>query len=97
MPHSALLAKLASFGIQGQLLGWIRGFLRDRFQFTSYPDAVQGTRKRHWAATVNMMIMTPQLRTSQIYLHTDHAKLVFRASSPQDCALEHADLDAIEL
>ncbi len=39
VPHSALLAKVASFGIQGRLLGWITDFLRSRSQFISYASA----------------------------------------------------------
>ena len=45
VPHERLLVKLKALGINGQALGWIRAFLRDRRQRVCVNDSLSD-----WAA-----------------------------------------------
>jgi hypothetical protein len=100
VPHSALLAKLVSFGIQDQQLGWIRGSSETGFNSppTQMRYKVQGSVIGPLLLTLMINNFPPQLRTLQIYfIRRSYQSGVQSFVTSGLCTYKHTDLDAIEL
>ena len=107
VPHQRLLVKLEAYGIQGQVLSWIKHFLLDRFQRV----VVNGVQSKNTLVTsgipqgsvlgpIMFLIYVndlPEGILSSLKLFADDTKIYRSISSADDRILLQEDLDRLSL
>ena len=106
VPHRRLLAKLHSYGIQGEVLRWIEAFLRDREQCVivngekSQPVQVMSGVPQGSVLGPTLFIVyvndMPDVVKSHMLLYADDSKLYQAIKDDQDAECLQRDLDALQ-
>jgi len=105
VPHKRLLCKLASFGIQGNILKWIENFLSDRKQqvvlnghVSRSTSVISGVPQGSVLGPLlfNMFINDlPSVVSSSIFMFADDTKIFRIIKSSDDHKALQSDLDAL--
>ena len=106
VPHCRLLGKLASYGIKGKILNWIKSFLSGRTQIVkvngenSTPVSVKsGIPQGSVLGPILFVIYIndlPEVISSQIYLYADDTKLLREITSIEDSLKLQSDLTLLK-
>ena len=105
VPHRRLIAKMESYGINGQILRWVEAFLNERQQRTmvngiksSWREVTSGIPQGSVLGPLLFVVYIndlPDCVTSSIYLFADDTKLFREVNTPEDAELFQADLDQL--
>ena len=103
VPHNRLLSKLRSYGIGGNLFGWIRNFLSNRKQCVSirgscsnWSDITSGVPQGSVLGPILFITFIndlPESVLSSVFMFADDTKLYYPIKSPQDNLIMQQDLD----
>ncbi len=106
VPHHRLLGKLESYGIRGNILGWLSNFLDNRNQKVTVNNK---TSKAHPVTTgipqgsvlgpvlfVVYINDLPEIVKSDVYLFADDTKKYRKITSEEDCRILQKDLEALD-
>jgi hypothetical protein len=106
VPHERLLKKLKDYGIQGNLLDWIRSFLSNRRQQvvvngarSTWRPVTSGVPQGSVLGPILFVVYIndlPEMAKSQIKLFADDTKLFRRVNDAEDCEELQEDIDALE-
>ena len=105
MPHKCLLHKIELYGIGGNLLRWIDGFLLNRRQcvvlngdISSWQDVKCGVPQGSILGALLFLMYVndlPQSISSQVFLFADDTKLIQTISTTIDHEQLQIDLDSL--
>lgn len=105
VPHNRLLKKLKCYGIKGQVLKWIKSFLKGRSQVVkvngeeSFPESVMsGIPQGSVLGPILFVIYIndlPDVVKSKIYLFADDTKLLSKIQSKDDSLYLQEDINAL--
>ncbi len=106
VPHQRLLQKIAAHGIQGNVLGWIASFLKDRRQCvvvngskSSWADVTSGIPQGSVLGPILFILFIndlPQVVNCGIKIFADDTKIYTRSDLPDAPAALQTDLDKIQ-
>ena len=104
--HTKLIIKLQAYGIQGNMLNWIKSFLSDRYQSVSI-NSILSSKKPCISGSPQGSVLSPLffllfindlpdcITHSQILLYADDAKLLKAINCRLYCFHLQQDLDAL--
>ena len=107
MSHQRLLCKLASYGVNGNLLRWIEDFLKDRWQIVMVNKValkpvrvLNGIPQGSVFGSILFVIYIdeiPDVVQSDFYLFTDDTKIFNKINSKNEALQLQSDINAIGL
>ena len=104
--HTKLIIKLQAYGIQGNMLNWIKSFFSDRYQSVSI-NSILSSKKPCISGSPQSSVLSPLffllfindlpdcITHSQILIYADDAKLLKAINCRLDCFHLQQDLDAL--
>ena len=105
VPHRRLVLKLEKYGIEGEVLDWIKMFLHERQQrvcvngfYSDWKDVVSGIPQGSVLGALLFVIYIndmPEEIESNIYLFADDTKSFRTLNSPDDHEILQSDLDKL--
>ena len=106
VPHRRLLSKLASYGIRGNILRWIKSFLEDRSQIvkvngtaSTSETVISGIPQGSVLGPILFVIYIndlPDELQSHVYLFADDTKIFRCIKSKEDSLTVQTDIQALE-
>ena len=106
VPHERLLVKLASYGIGGQVLKWIRHFLTGRRQrvavagtFSTWVDVLSGVPQGSVLGPILFVCFIndmPDVVKSFVYMYADDSKIFSRVDFIYEAESLQKDLDCLQ-
>ena len=106
VPHRRLLAKLKAYGVNGNILTWIRGFLTGRSQVvkvngeSSFPAPVLSGIPQGSVLGPLLFVLyindLPENIISSVFLFADDTKMFKKITSENDSAVMQRDINSLE-
>ena len=106
VPHRRLLGKLAAYGINSNVLNWIKAFLGDRTQVVKVngeeseaAPVLSGIPQGSVLGPLLFVIYIndlPECVTSDLYLFADDTKILKHITSEEDALRLQSDIDSLE-
>jgi len=106
VPHERLLIKLASYGVQGSVLQWIKHFLIGRRQrvgvagsFSTWADVISGVPQGSVLGPILFVCFIndmPEVVRSLIYMYADDSKIFGEVNNSIDGEVMQRDLDSLD-
>ena len=107
VPHRRLIGKLESYGINGNILNWIKAFLRGRSQVVKVngvesesAPVLSGIPQGSVLGPILFVIYInnlPEAVRSEVFLYADDTKILHQITSKDDALTLQSDLDSLEL